>query len=167
LVVTTFLFFFGGGVLVSITGWTFIQLIARFVLVLVLGIAALFFTYDTWAYYQYYQHVKANGQSMDVTVLDTDRHRVGRSTRKELFVNYYYDATFRYRTDERVIPITEDEYETLKPKDKLRVLYDSSRDDFMSATYSGDYWQAVVPLIFWIFFLVTGWTIFLKPEKKV
>ncbi|GAB3907952.1 hypothetical protein GCM10028803_42650 [Larkinella knui] len=167
LAVATALFFFAGGVVVSITGWTFVQTVARFVLVLVLGIAALFFTYDTWEYFQYYRHVKTNGRPMDVTVLDTDRHRIGNSTRSSGFTQYRYDATFRYKPGERVVPITEDEYETTHPNDRLRVLYDESQDDFMSARYAGDYAQVIAPLFFWILVLVTGRNVFLKSEKKV
>ena len=166
LVVVTSLFFFAGGLLVSLTGWTILQTIARFVLIAVLGIAAAFFTYDTWEYVQYYQHLKANGQPMDVTVLDTDRHRVGRSTRSSGFALYVYDAVFTYQAEKWVVPITEDDYETLKPNDKLRVLHDSSLNDFMSATYSGDYAQAIVPVFFWVLFLVVGWNVLVKSEKR-
>ena len=166
LVVITSLFFFAGGVLVCITGWTFLQTIARFVLVIVLAIAALFFTYDTWEYYRYYQHVKTHGQPMDVTVLDTDKHRIGRNTRSSAFTRYQYQATFHNQAGEWAAPITADEYEMLKPTDHLRVLYDKALNDFMSTTYSGDYWQAVVPVFFWVLFLVVGWNIFSKSGKK-
>ncbi|GAB3340436.1 hypothetical protein GCM10027299_53840 [Larkinella ripae] len=166
LAVTTGLLFFAGSFLFSITGWTFLQIIARFMLVSVLGIAALFFTYDTWVYYEYYRHVKKTGQLMEVTVQDTDRHRVGRSTRHTGFNLYVYDATFNYRTGQRVVPITKAEYETLKPKATLRVLYDAERDDFMSATYSGDYSQAIPPVFLWILFLVIFWNTVFKPQPK-
>ncbi|GAB3917931.1 hypothetical protein [Larkinella terrae] len=166
LVVITCLFFLVGGFLVNLTGWTFLQTVARLMLVIVLGIAALFFTYDTWVYLQYYQHVKKNGQPMDVTVLETDRNRVGRGTNNTGFELYVYDATFKYRNDTRVAPITEDEYDALKPKDQLRVLYDSKLDDFMSATYSGDYSRAIIPVFFWFLFLVLFWNSVLKPGKK-
>ncbi|KAA9346403.1 hypothetical protein [Larkinella humicola] len=166
LVVVTSLFFFAGGVLVSLTGWTFLQTIARLVLMAVLGIAAVFFTYDTWEYVQYYQHVKTNGKPMDVTVLDTDRHRVGRSTQRSSFAMYDYDAEFNYKAEKWIIPITEAEFETLKPNDKLRVLYDSSLPDFMSATYSGNYAQAIVPAFCWVLFLVVGWNTVFKSSRK-
>ncbi|RRB01183.1 hypothetical protein [Larkinella rosea] len=157
LAVSTFLFFFASGVLVSLTGLTILQTIARFMLVIVLGLAALFFSYDTWVYFQYYRHIKANGQPLEVTVLDKDRHRVGRGSSASSFELYEYDATVNYRTGQRVVPITENEYETLKPKESLRVLYDADLDDLMSATYPGNYSQVIVPLFFWILFLVIFW----------
>ncbi|MGA0559897.1 hypothetical protein ACO2Q8_24765 [Larkinella sp. VNQ87] len=166
LVVITSLFFFAGGFIVSLTGWTFLQSVARLVLVVVLFGVAVFFSYDAVEYFRYYGKLKASGQPMDVPVLKTDRHRVGRSTRSTVFKSYTYQATCRFPQGERTIPITEDDYETVKPTDRLAVLYNAGQDDAMSATYPGDYWTLVVPVFFWLLFGVVGWKTFLKRVDK-
>lgn len=167
LVLATALFFVASGAIVSLLpGLTFIQAIARMVLVVVLGVVAVFFSYDAAAYYRYYQHVKTNGRPLEVTVLETDRHRIGRSTRRSAFKSYRYDATCRFGKGKRTIPITEDEYEILKPNDRLTVLYDESLDDSMSATYPGNYWLYAAPVFFWILFLFFGWRALFGKQKS-
>ncbi|WP_234736879.1 hypothetical protein [Tellurirhabdus bombi] len=165
LFILLFLFFYAGGVVVGLTGWTFPQQIARFTLLLALGAAALFFTYETVTYYRYYQRIRVNGKPMEVTVLETDRHSVGHS-RSSSFKQYNYEVVFRYQNQERVAPITEDEYDVLKPQSRLRVLHDEALDDFMSATYPGDYLKILVPLFFWILFIILWWNTFFKSRSK-
>ncbi|RAK03276.1 hypothetical protein LX87_01398 [Larkinella arboricola] len=168
LVLATFLFFLVSGLVVSIfPEFTLIRSIARMVLIVVLGAVAVFFTYDAVAYYRYYQHVKTNGRPLEVTVLATDRHRLGRSTSNTVFRSYRYDATCRFAKGERTIPITEDEYETLKPNDRLAVLYDALLDDSMSATYSGNTGHYILPAFFWFLFLVFLWNLVFKPQKRL
>ncbi|WP_460635453.1 hypothetical protein [Larkinella harenae] len=166
LVVATFLFFLASGILVSFTGWPFLQTIAQTVLVVVLALVAVFFTYDMVQHYRYYQRVKLSGQPMEVTILATDRDRVGKSTRRALFKQYRYNATCRYQHQERVFPITETDYETLKPNDQLRVLYHTTLDDLMSATYSLDYGQFAAPVLIWLLFLAVFWNLIYKAQRK-
>ncbi|MCY7352906.1 MAG: hypothetical protein LH606_19980 [Cytophagaceae bacterium] len=161
LLVAAALFFFGGGVLVMITGWTFIQDLARLVLVALLAAGALFFTYDSIAYYRYYQHLRSQGQPLEVTALDKYKTAHGRRS-----VSWYtYDATIRFENQERVIPIEEDEYEMLRPPAPLRVLYDREQDDLVSATYAMEYSQFFAPVFLWVLLGVVLWKQDFKKRK--
>ncbi|GAB2557866.1 hypothetical protein [Spirosoma areae] len=146
LLLSTASFFFISGVIVTIIPIPFLQDIARLALLLALAIAAVFFTYDTYQYFQYFQHLKTSGQQVTVRVLDTDRRTHGRGSGSTHW--YDYEATIGYRQQERVIPISEADYETLKPNDTLKAYYDESVNDFMSVTYRPDYWLVIVPAFF-------------------
>lgn len=144
-------FFLISGVIATVLPVPFLQSLARFVFVATLFAAAVFFTYDTWRYYQYYQHLKTDGQQVTVRVLDTDRKaRFRQSSRHTFYKVYDYDATIQYQKQERVIPISEDDFERLKPNDSLKVFYDESIDDFMSVDYSLTYSQILLPAFFWL-----------------
>ncbi|MDF7814834.1 hypothetical protein [Hymenobacter sp. YC55] len=126
------LFFVGGGLVVRVTGLTFIQTIARALLVVVMGAMALFISYDAYQYYQYGSQLKRNGQRMDVTVMDTDRLSHGRK-----YHWYTYQATFLFKNQQRVVAITEAEYGRLNAgATQLAVLYDPTPNDFVAADYS-------------------------------
>lgn len=150
LVLTTAAFFMITGVIVTLIPLTFLQDIARFILVVELFIAALFFSYDTGRYYQYYQHLKTSGEEVAVKVLDTDRRARHRNSRSRSWRQYTYEATIRYQQQERVIPISEADFDHLKPNDSLKARYDESVNDFMSVDYSLDYEQVLVPMFFWL-----------------
>ncbi|MBC7892814.1 MAG: hypothetical protein H7Y12_11410, partial [Sphingobacteriaceae bacterium] len=125
MLMATVVFFMSVGLLVSLTGWTFLGGLARVVLLVVLGGAAVFFSYDSLGYYRYYQHLRSQGQPVEVVVLEKDKTAHGRRS-----VAYYtYGATVRLNDQPRVIPIEEAEYETLRPGDRLRVLYDREQED--------------------------------------
>ncbi|CAN5352633.1 hypothetical protein BH09BAC4_BH09BAC4_29880 [soil metagenome] len=143
-------FFVIAGVINTVLPVPFLQSLARFVFVTTLFAAAVFFTYDTWRYYQYYQHLKTDGQQVSVRVLDTDRKARFRQSSRTFYKLYDYDATIRYQQQERVIPISEDDFETLKPNDSLNVFYDEAVDDFMSVDYSLTYSQILLPAFFWL-----------------
>ncbi|WP_128545895.1 hypothetical protein [Larkinella soli] len=163
-----FIFFFAGSLLVLLTGWTFITILARGLLVLVLGALAVFFTYDTIQYYNYWNRLRDNGRPMTVTVEGTDRHSLSRRsrTRSSSFRQYRYEASFRYRNQTRIIPIGEQDYDRLKPKDRLEVLYDPALDDFMPVGYAGDRFKVLLPLFFLALFLIFGWNLVFKKEAK-
>ncbi|QDK80698.1 hypothetical protein EXU85_19630 [Spirosoma sp. KCTC 42546] len=150
IVLTTAAFFMITGVIVTLIPVTFLQDIARFILVTELFVASVFFTYDTWRYYQYYQHIKTSGQEVTVKVLETDRRAKYRNSKSSSWREYVYQATIRHQQQERVIPISEDDYDHLKPNDPLKAYYDESVNDFMSVNYSLDYEQVLVPLFFWL-----------------
>jgi hypothetical protein len=147
LLLSTASFFFISGVIITIIPIPFLSDIARFVFVAELAIAAGFFTYDTWAYYTYYQDLKANGRDVVVTVLDTRRIAHGRRSRMRW---YDYQATIRYQQQERVIPISKDDFTALKPADSLHTLYAESVDDLMAVDYAPDYSLVVVPMFLWL-----------------
>ena len=143
------LFFFGGSVLVKLTGWTLVQTIARFVLVITLGAVALFFTYDVIQYHWYVNEVRTNGRNLDVVVGDTDRTTYGRTNR------YIYQATFPFQGQERVVPIEEADYERINSGDnRLTVRYAKALDDFVPVDYSPDWYRLIAPAFFWLIFIL-------------
>ena len=141
-------FFLATGVLATIMPVGFLQTIARLVLTVELLIATIFLTYDTYQYFHYYQHLKANGHEVAVRVLDTQRRLIGNNMKSTAWKSYTYEATIHYQQQERVIPISEDDFETLKPTDTLRAYHDEAVNDFMSVDYPPDYWQVVLPAFF-------------------
>ena len=150
LILSTASFFFISGVIVTVVPIPFLQDIARLLLVVAVAIGAAFFTYDTYQYYQYYQHLKTNGRVVAVRVLDTDQRSIGRGRGYRKTHWYRYEATIRYQAQERVIPISKDDFETVKPNDTLKAYYDESVNDFLSVNYGPDYWLAIVPAFFWL-----------------
>ncbi|MFD2934516.1 hypothetical protein [Spirosoma flavum] len=151
LLLSTASFFFITGFIVTLIPIPFLQDIARFVFIAELVIAAIFFTYDAWAYLLYYQHIKATGRPVSVKVLATQRIAYNRRNTRHSSINWYhYQATIRYQQQERVIPISHDDFDALKPSDLLNALHDESVDDFMSVTYSPDYGLVILPAILWL-----------------
>ncbi len=156
------LVFFGGGVVVSLTGWTFLQRLTRLLLVMVLGGLAVFFTYDTLEYVRYYQRLRTHGQLLQLAVLHTDRTAHGRYTTSRYFT---YEATVNLGDQELLIPMEEAEYETLHPPtDRLTVIYDRDLDDAMSATYTMAVSPFFTPVFLWVMFGWACWPYFLKKR---
>lgn len=150
ILVVVALFFVGGGLLVSLTGLTFIQPLARGVLVVCLGAGALFFTYSAVQYYRYAAQLRRSGQPMAVAVIDTDRVTHGRRTSW-----YTYEASFRFRGQERVIPIEQADYERLNPNDsRLAVRYEPTLNDFIAANYNPGLSELVAPAFFWLLLIL-------------
>jgi hypothetical protein len=167
LVLTTASFFVITGVLVTILPLTFLQDIARIVLVIVLCIACIFFTYDSWKYYEYYQTLKRNGHPVTVQVLDTQRISHRRSSRSSTGW-YEYHARIRYQQQERIIPISSDDFDALKPPDSLQAYYDESMNDFMSVDFPPDYIRLFIPLFFgFLVFMLMRNGIFKKETGKL
>ncbi|AUD02965.1 hypothetical protein [Spirosoma pollinicola] len=142
-------FFCITGLIVTIIPVPFLSAIARFLFVASLAIAAIFLTYDGWAYVQYYQHIKAHGIVLPVHVLDTRKRVVGHHSSKGPDW-YRYEATIAQQQRERVIPISEADYDALKPGDTLITLFDESVDDLMSTDYGPDYSLVLLPAFFWL-----------------
>ncbi|GAB3012322.1 hypothetical protein [Spirosoma pulveris] len=138
-------FFFISGIIVSILPIPFLQGIARFVLVLALGCAAIFFTYDTISYFNYYQLLKKEGQVVSVPILSTNKTAHGRK-----YSWYTYEATIWHQRRERVVPISEDDFDnhTASPRRFMQVRYAAAVDDLMSDDFTPDYWIIVMPLFF-------------------
>lgn len=147
LILSTASFFFISGIIVTIIPIPFLQRTAQLVFSVALAIGAAFFTHDTYQYFRYYQHLKTNGREVAVRVLDTDRRTHGRGGSSTTHW-YDYEATIRYQQQERVIPISKADFETVKPNDTLQALYDESVNDLMSVSYGPDYWLVIVPAFF-------------------
>lgn len=142
------------GLIVRLTGFTGAQTLAQIVLTLFLGAMALFFSYDTWQYYQYADQVSEHGQPTTVRVTGVDRHRARGSTHKRsLWERYHYEATFLFRGQPRRIAIDADDYDRLAAGDtRLDVRYDSTVDDFIAVNYSPDSSKLIVALVLWVLF---------------
>ncbi len=147
------LFFCVSAVIVTLTGFTLIQTIARFILVIAFGAAAFFTTYDTIRCFRYADELRTNGRSMDVVALDADRTSQSRGTTRHHRRNtlYRYDATFRFKGQERVIAIEEADYNRIESGNtRLAVQYNPALDDFIAANYSPAYSRWFVPVVFLI-----------------
>lgn len=164
LVFSAFFFMFASGTLVTITNWNFLTVIGRFVFVVFLMAATLFFTYDVWEYYQYHQHIKANGREMEVKIMDTDQRSYS-SRQSRSWKWYFYTATVRFQGQERVIPLKEADYEELKPGDQFLVLYDKTLDDMMPVGYPVDYRQFFVVCFFWLISAIVIWHMVIRPKR--
>ncbi|GAA4470700.1 hypothetical protein GCM10023189_59830 [Nibrella saemangeumensis] len=153
----------------QLTGWELWQWIGRFVAFGLLIVGTIYFSYDSWQYFRYYQQIKQNGRETTVVVEALDRSRIGRGSRRRSRTFdggfYHYRATVQDGGKKRVIPIEKDDYETLKPGDRLTVLYDTGTDDMMPKTYGPDYWQFVTPVFFLVVALGFVW-VMMRPDRK-
>ena len=165
LILSTASFFFISGVIVTVIPIPFLQDIARLVFIVVLAVGAAFFTYDTYQYYRYYQQLKTNGREVAVRILDTDRQSLGRG-RSSRIKWYRYEATIRYQGQERVIPISENDFEAVKPNDTLKAYYDESVSDFMSVNYPPDYRLVLGPAFLWLITILLVRSGFVSQQKN-
>ncbi|SOD81910.1 hypothetical protein [Spirosoma fluviale] len=159
MLLSTASFFFSSGLIGSLIPIPFLQTIARFLFVLALGCAAIFFTYDTIAYFNYYQLLNKEGQSVSVPVLATNRKAHGRK------YNWYtYEATVRHQGQERIVPISEDDFDALSSSlpGSVTVRYVAAVDDLMADDFTPDYWVIVVPLFFYLLVFL-----FVRPAYTV
>jgi hypothetical protein len=97
----------------------------------------LFLIYDGWIYYRYYNQVKTRGQVLEVPLTSSQeivhRPRSGRS------YWYTYTGTVNFRGVEKRISISKEDYQEIKPGQKIPVLYEPSLDDMMSVRNPLDY----------------------------
>ena len=166
LILSTASFFLISGVIVTIIPIPFLQDIARLLFIVTLVVGSAFFTYDTYQYYQYYQHLKTDGREVAVQILDTDRKSLGRGGSNRIHW-YRYEATVRYRAQERVIPISETDFETVKPNDTLKAYYDESVNDLMSVNYPPDYRLGLGPAFLWFITILLVRSGFISQQKKL
>lgn len=154
------------GAINSVVTIPMLGLLGRFIITGLVVCGALYFTYNAWQYNQYYSKIRNNSKSETVTVLGTNSH--ARSKRNSWF--YDYDATVQFGNEQKTIPIEEEDYERLKPNDKLEVLYNKEENDMMSVNYSADNTNWFVALFMWafaIFFLYTNFFKRKQPQSGV
>ncbi|WP_461039603.1 hypothetical protein [Spirosoma harenae] len=155
IILATAFLFMASGIIVSILPIPFLRSSVQLILIVELVAVAIFFTYDTWKYHQYYQSMKAQGHPEMVKVISTHRHSYHRSSRHRHWSEWYdYYAYISFKGQQRTIAISEEDYESLKPNDPLKALYDPSVDDLMSADYSFEFKKIAVPVFFWLIALV-------------
>lgn len=107
--------------------------------------AAIYFTYNTWQYFQYYNQVRAGGHEATVTVLHTDYR--SHSNKSNWWPSYF--ATVQYNNEEKIIPINEGHYERLQPNGPLKIIYNEPLNDMMPADYSREYSGIFISLFMW------------------
>jgi hypothetical protein len=146
---SAFFFLYTCGVVVSITGWNFLQTAGRFVGIILLIAATLFLSYDCWTYYQYYQRVKTNGQQAKATIIHTDRNAYS-SRQSRDWKWYMYTAKVDFQGQEKIIPIQEKDYALLKPGDELLVLNEEVLKEVIPVDYPIDYRQFWLAIFFWL-----------------
>ncbi|MBD2701053.1 hypothetical protein IC229_10440 [Spirosoma sp. BT702] len=146
IVLGTAFFFMASGLIATVLPVPALKTTARIVLATELVIFAAFLTYDTWRYFNYYDQLKEQGQSVSVQVLDTRSRSIGRSSSS--FDWYEYEATVRFQEKVWIIVISEHDYSILKPNDTLQALYESSINDLMAADAPRDYLRVLAPLLF-------------------
>jgi hypothetical protein len=156
LLLTSITFFFVSGTILKLVSIPFLQYMNRLLFGLELLTFAGFMSYMTWEYFQLYQHLKNSGQETTVRVLDAHRvsyrhsSRTRRRSSRSHYGLYSYEATIQYQQQKRVIPISEDDFETVKPDDTLSTYADKSMNEFMSVDYSPDYGRLLASLFCWV-----------------
>lgn len=149
------------GIISSFVQTPLLQGLGRLIITGLVVCGALYFTYNAWKYNQYYNKVKNNSQQETVTVLGTNSH--ARSKRNSWF--YDYSATVQFGNEHKTIPIEEEDYERLKPNDKLQVLYNKEEDDMMPVNYEADNTNIFVALFIWGFAAFFIWNSFFKHKQ--
>lgn len=130
---------------------------------------SIYLTYDTVEQYNYWNRLRSGGQPTQVTILSTDkvlksggRSRHGRSS----FRTYSYRATVRFQRQERVIAISEDDYETARAGDRLNVVYNPALDDLMPVGYSLPMDEYLVPVFVWGMLFVGLWLYTSRSKRR-
>jgi hypothetical protein len=152
LLVAIIFFFLLAGLLARIPGLSFITSVSAVVFKVLLLIGLIYLSYNAYAYYQYYNRLKTFGQQQQVTVVDKNKHYLLRNSRNTPF-RIIYTATVSFQNEERVIPVSEEDFSEIDKGSWLDVLYSTEVDDMMSVDYQMN------PLIF----IFTGltWLLFL------
>ncbi|WP_420150556.1 hypothetical protein [Spirosoma sp.] len=173
LVLSVLSFFVVSGVIMTFVPIPFLSATARILLIGICLVLSVFFSYDTYQYFQYYQQIKADGQPVTVRVLDTSLkeqtqhlHR-RRHSRIDLFgPSYRYQATVQDQQKQRIIAIDKTDYETIRPGATLQTLYAPSLNDMMSVRYTPSYTNLIVLAFFWVVtFVLIGKGFYSSPKK--
>lgn len=111
--------------------------------------AGIFFSWDTWRYYQYYQALKENAVVQTVLLVDKGKV-VFPSNDTDAWVDYDYYAVVEFDKERREISISSQDYTNWKAGDRVPVLYNAGMNDMMSPNFSLKYWKALLLIIMWV-----------------
>jgi hypothetical protein len=150
------------GMLNSMVQLPFLQHLGLFLITGLALCGALYFTYNSWQYYRYYQKIKDNSSQASVTVLSTDYH--ARSKRGNW--RHTYDARVQYGIEKKMIPIEEEDYNKLRPNDQLPVLYNKELNDMMPVNYTPDHSNLLVALFMWCLAIFFTWNNFFRKKTR-
>ncbi|CCH54330.1 hypothetical protein BN8_03492 [Fibrisoma limi BUZ 3] len=169
IVAASVLFFLSVSLINYLVPVPLLQTIGKGIVVVAWVGLSVFLTYDTVEQYNYWNRLRSGGQPAQVTILSTDkvsksggRSRHGRSS----FRTYSYRATVRFQRQERVIAISEDDYETARAGDRLNVVYNPALDDLMPAGYSLPMDEYLVPVFVWGMLLVGLWLYTSRSKRR-
>ncbi len=139
LLVALAFFFLLAGLLARIPGLYVITSVAGFVFSVLLLAGVVYVSYDAFNYYRYYHHIKNTGEKQQVTVLDKDVYYLyndnGNNGNFDPF-RYVYTATVDFKNNDRTIPVSLHDYNSLQKGSRLNVYYDTTLNDMMAADYS-------------------------------
>ena len=150
------------GILNSIVQIPFLRHLGLFIITGLVLCGALYFTYNTWQYYGYYQKIKDNSRKLSTRVLSTDYH--ARSKRSKWW--YTYDARVQYGNEQKMIPIEKEDYNKLRPNDQLQVLYNRELNDMMPENYTPDHSNLLVALFMWCLAIFFTWNNFFRKKTR-
>jgi hypothetical protein len=122
----------------------------------------LYFTYNSWQYYNYYQKIKDNSSKLTTRVLSTDHH--ARSKRSNWW--YTYDARVQFGNEQKMIPLEEEDYNKLRPNDQLPVLYNRELNDMMPENYTPDHTNLLAALFMWALTIFFAWNNFFRRKTR-
>jgi uncharacterized protein YxeA len=158
---STVFFFILLGILNSIIQAPLLQHLGRFIILGLVLCGTLYFTYNSWQYYNYYQKIKDNSSKLTTRVLSTDHH--ARSKRSNWW--YRYDAQVQYGNEQKMIPIEKEDYNKLRPNDQLPVLYNRELNDMMPENYTPDHSNLLVVLFMWSLTIFFAWNNFFRRKR--
>lgn len=159
---STVFFFILLGIMNSMVQVPFLQNLGIFIITGLVLCGALYFTYNSWQYYNYYQKIKDNSSKLTTTVLSTDYH--ARSKRGNW--RHTYDARVQYGHEQKMIPIEEEDYSKLRPNDQLPVLYNRELNDMMPENYTPDHSNLLVALFLWVLTIFFAWNNFFRRKTS-
>ena len=147
-----------------LTGLAFFDSIATGIFILAGVTGACFVSWDLWSNYGYCREIRAPGTQRTVQVIATDRYLMDRDYNHDrLIVSYYYTATVHFNGADRMIAISSDDYDRLRPHDTLTVWYNEQKDDMMSVDYTVEKGKWLFPFLLW---LLVGFALWKKWFRK-
>lgn len=139
-----------------------LQHLGRFIIFGLVFFGALYFTYNSWQYYNYYQKIKDNSSKLTTRVLSTDYHV--RSKRSNWW--YRYDARVQYGNEQKMIPVEKEDYNKLRPNDQLPVLFNRELNDMMPENYTPDHSNLWIALFMWGLTIFFAWNNFFRRKTR-
>ena len=155
------LFFMGGGLLTPLLGHTLLHAVSRGILFVGLAGLALFSAYEALEYYHYVARLQRNGRPLTVAVLTTRAVAHGKRTPR-----HTYEATFRFRNQERVVAIERVDFKRLSPQDsRLTLLYDVELNDFIVTNFSHISSDSVLGRLLFNLAVIVGGLLWLRTRR--
>lgn len=147
---TTVFTLLAAGLLATITGIALFRTLGRLLFTGMLLTGVAYLTYNTIQYHRYYNRLRTGAREETVQVLGTNRRAISR--RSNWF--YTHEAMVQQGKQEKLIPIDETDYNTLRPGAPLQVYYNRQLDDMMSVNYTPAYINLAATGFAWLLLIV-------------